>query len=277
MSSESNNKPKISVLMPAYNAEKYIAESIESILNQTFTDFELIIVDDASKDSTWEIINRYSEKDTRIKAYRNEENIGVTKNRNSLIKKALGDYVAWQDADDISHPSRLELQHNFMQDNNNIGICGGYLEFFNQNGTIFIQKYDEKDVELRKKIFRYSPVSQGVSMIRKNVFLFTGLYNEQLDQAEDLEMTFRIGSRYEFANIPLILLKYRKHTESISSKSILKNIKSTVKVRFNAVESYGYKMCLRDKIINHLTLLFSYIPLSSETINYLFKVYRKIL
>lgn len=277
MSSESNNKPKISVLMPAYNAEKYIAESIESILNQTFTDFELIIVDDASKDSTWEIINRYSEKDIRIKAYRNEENIGVTKNRNSLIKKALGDYVAWQDADDISHPSRLELQHNFMQDNNNIGICGGYLEFFNQNGTIFIQKYDEKDVELRKKIFRYSPVSQGVSMIRKNVFLFTGLYNEQLDQAEDLEMTFRIGSRYEFANIPLILLKYRKHTESISSKSILKNIKSTVKVRFNAVESYGYKMCLRDKIINHLTLLFSYIPLSSETINYLFKVYRKIL
>ena len=99
--------------MPAYNAEKYISEAIKSILNQTFKDFEFIIIDDGSIDRTWKIIQKYAKKDDRVIALKNEKNLGIAVNRNKLVSMARGKYIIWQDSDDISLPYRIEKQYNF--------------------------------------------------------------------------------------------------------------------------------------------------------------------
>ena len=118
-------KPLVSVLMPAYNAEKYIAEAIESILNQTYENFELIIADDASTDKTWSIICNYNNNDKRIVAVRNNKNLYIAGNRNKLVSLARGKYIAWQDADDISYRKRLERQVNLWKKTRMLGFVGG--------------------------------------------------------------------------------------------------------------------------------------------------------
>ena len=185
--------PKISVVIPAYNAEIYLSEAIESIINQTFKDFELIIIDDSSVDNSWEIIKKYSLQDNRIKIYRNEVNLGIAGNRNKGISLSSGEYLAWQDADDISIATRLERQVSFMEAHQEVGIVGGYLEIFRHNEILSERHYPLDDLSLRRCIFRYSPIAQPTAMIRAEAFKKVGVYDLSLPPAEDLDMTFRIG------------------------------------------------------------------------------------
>ncbi|MDD4353774.1 MAG: glycosyltransferase family A protein, partial [Candidatus Nanoarchaeia archaeon] len=115
---------RISVIMSAYNTERYIAEAIESILNQTFKDFEFIIIDDGSTDDSLKIIKRYVKKDRRIKLIHNKKNIGLTKSLNKGLKIAKGQYIARMDADDISLPQRFQIQYDFLEKNKDIFLIG---------------------------------------------------------------------------------------------------------------------------------------------------------
>jgi len=248
-------KPLVSILMPAYNAEKYIGNSIESILNQTFKDFELIISDDASTDKTWDIIKKYKQKDGRIVVTRNAKNRYIAENRNRLIKLAKGKYIAWQDADDISDSNRIQKQYEFMEKNPKIGIVGGYLEFFDDRRVTGIRKYAESDKELRKTIFRFSPIAQPTAMIRKKCFNELGLYNPQYPPAEDIDMSFRIGSKYKFANIPQVTLKYRIHPLSATYTKLRKIELSTITVRNKFKNSHHYHMSFPDLVYNILHLI----------------------
>lgn len=252
--------PKISVLLPAYNSEKYLEASIDSILSQTFTDFELILVDDGSKDTSPEIINRYALKDKRIVVIKNEKNLGISLTRNKLISFAKGKYIAWQDADDISMRKRLEHQYKYMEENINVGICGGYLEFFNDEKILSLRTYPEKDSGLRNKIFRQSPVAQPGAMIRKGVLEKTGLFDINLPQAEDLDLSLRIGQHLEFANLQEKIIKYRMHNNSVTVRKLRENIECTLEVRKRAVKKYGYKMSFMDKIVYGITSVFKYVP-----------------
>ncbi|MFZ2072737.1 MAG: glycosyltransferase family 2 protein [Minisyncoccia bacterium] len=247
--------PLVSVLMPAYNAEKYIGEAIESILNQTFTDFELIISDDLSIDKTWEVIQDYAKKDKRISIYKNKKNLYIAENRNVLVRKAKGKYIAWQDADDISLVDRIEKQYEFMEQNPRVGIIGGYLQFFDEKGIKSIRKYATTDSELRKNIFRFSPVAQPTAMIRSECFKKTGLYNPKYPPAEDIDMSFRIGSCFEFSNIPQITLKYREHFNSSTFKKLKKIELSTLEVRWQNSVNPKYKMGLIDYVYNVIQYL----------------------
>lgn len=252
---------KISVIMPAYNAKAYIHESIDSILNQTFADFELIVIDDASIDGTDKIIEQYVAKDKRVRFVRNKQNFGVTKNRNKGIQLAQGKYIAWQDADDISVEDRLKLQYNFLESHSEVGIVGGFLQFIDEDSNnLFVRKYPSLDAELKKTIFLYSPVSQGVSMVRKSILGKIGGYDETLEQAEDLDVSFRIGTVSQFSNIQKILLKCRFHENSISTKKMRENIAYTLKVRSNATKKYGYKMNLKDKVSFFLAWVIKFFP-----------------
>src|SRR3989344_5781814 len=125
---EKNHFCKISVLMPAYNARKYIGEAIESILNQTFKDFEFIIINDCSTDKTKKIIEEYANKDARIKLINNATNLGLTKSLNIGLKEARGEYVARLDADDVALPERLEKQYEFMEKNKETTLVGAWAE-----------------------------------------------------------------------------------------------------------------------------------------------------
>lgn len=252
------NDLKVSVITPAYNAERHIKEAIDSILLQTLSDFEFIILDDCSTDNTWEIIKQLSKKDNRIIAVKNENNLGIAGNRNKGISLAKGKYIAWQDADDISIVSRLEKQYQLMENNSDVGICGGFLQFFSDKGILGVRKYAPDDMTLRKKIFKYSPVAQPAAMIRKKCLDEAGEYNLKYPPAEDLDMSFRIGRKYKFANLQDIVLKYRENINSATFTKLRTIELNTLEIRKKYSTDLAYKMTLADRIYNFLQYISIY-------------------
>jgi len=250
------NNPAVSVLMPAHNAEEYISEAIESILNQTFADFEFLITEDCSSDQTWEIIKKYSKIDSRITAIRNKKNLGIAGNRNKLISLAKGEYIAWQDADDISMLNRLNEEYKYMEKHPKVGIVGGHLQFFGDDGIHGVRRYSENDHDLRKNIFKFSPVAQPGAMIRKECFDKVGLYDLDTPPAEDLDMSFRIGTLYQFGNINKILLKYREHPKSATFSRLKKIERVTLSVRRKYSKHKSYHYDFSDYIYNNAQSLF---------------------
>lgn len=244
--------PLVSVLMPAYNSEKYIGEAIESILNQTYTNFEFIIADDCSTDDTWEIIKKYEKTDKRITAIRNKKNLYIAKNRNLLVKKAKGEYIAWQDSDDVSYLDRLEKQVRVLEADPEIGIVGGYIMFFDAKGDFSVRKYATNDEELRETIFRYSPVAQPTAMVRKAALETAGEYNPAYPPAEDIDMSFRIGNTYKFANIPQPTLRYRSYNESATFTKLKQIELSTIEIRMKNRKNPNYSFSFFDMIYNLL-------------------------
>ncbi len=251
--------PLVSVLMPAYNAEKYIGEAIESILSQTYKNFELIIIDDCSTDDTWKVIQEYQKKDKRISAFQNKRNLYIAENRNKLLKYANGRYVAWQDADDISLPDRIEKQVAFLEKNPQVGVVGGYLLFYQDGKIVSTRKYDTTDKLLRKKIFRYSPVAQPAAMIRKECFDKVGDYNPKYPPAEDIDMSFRIGNHYKFANLSEPVIKYRQYDNSATFKRLKKIELSTIEVRLINAGNPHYHFGIFDMMYNLMQYISIYI------------------
>lgn len=253
------NNPKVSVVMPVYNAERYLREAIESILNQTFKDFEFIIVDDNSTDGSSRIIQGYARKDKRIIALKNEKNLGIAGNRNKGISLVRGKYVVWQDVDDISMVYPIEHQYKFMEENPEVGIVGGYLQFFNENGDLSIRKYAPDDEMLRRNIFKYSPVAQPGAMIRRKCFDEFGGYNLKYPPAEDLDMSFRIGSKYKFANLQEIVIKYRKNINSATFTKLRTIELNTIEIRNKYANNSAYRITVIDKIYNLIQYFSIYI------------------
>jgi glycosyltransferase involved in cell wall biosynthesis len=245
---------KISVVMPVYNAEAYLKDSIESILCQTFTDFEFIIVYDRSTDNSYKIIEEYSKKDERIVVIKNETVGGIPEARTKGTKYAKGKYIAVVDADDISILTRFEKQYNYLEKHNDCGVVGGFIELFDSDKGIIIgvRRYYEDDENLRKRLFLYCPIAQPVCMIRREVFDNIGYYDPKYSIAEDLDLWFRIGTKYKFANIQEILLKYRVHNESSTISKIQKMEALTLELRKKYSHGYGYSMTLFDIIYNLL-------------------------
>jgi len=252
--------PKVSVLMSAYNAERYIGAAIESILSQTFKDFEFIIVNDASTDRTLSVIKKYSKKDKRITVLNNPKNLYIASNRNKCIENARGEYIVWQDADDISYDYRVEEQVKFMDNNPKVGICGGYLDSFSEGVILDKRIYSLDDKSLRKNIFRQSPVAQPSAIIRKECFDKVGLYNPKYPPAEDIDMSFRIGTYYKFANLPMSIIKYREHPNSQTFKRLRKILKNTLEIRKKNISNRAYKFTIVDVFYQFATIVAMLVP-----------------
>jgi len=209
-----SKNPKISVIMAAYNAEKYIEESIESILSQSFKDFELIIIDDCSSDSTSKIIESFQTKDKRIIFLKNKINLHVSETRNRGIKISRGKYVAIQDADDISMPMRLEKQFSFLENNKNIFLLGSGAKIIDELGNEkgnFVPICDLAKItqKLKKKNILYHPTI----FFRNNGIL----YRTKFYHGEDYDLYLRIiSSGGVIGNIPETLIRYRVHSYSLT-------------------------------------------------------------
>lgn len=245
-------KPFVTVITPAYNAEQTLSQTVSSILAQTWQNWEYILIDDGSTDKTWQILKKLQKKDSRIRIYKNEKNLGIAGTRNRGLGLAGGKYIAWQDADDISLPERLQLQVQRLESNPKIGIVGGWLEFFDNTGKVSVRQYAEEDALLRKRIFRYSPVAQPVAMIRRECFDTVGFYNVRFPPAEDIEMSFRIGTYYQFSNIPQILLRYRMAESSATYRQLRKIERFTFEARLKNVLNAAYSFNFIDLIYNCL-------------------------
>lgn len=255
--------PRVSVLMPAYNAEKYIGEAIESILNQTFNDFEFIIIDDCSTDRTWEIIQQYAKKDGRILSLQNDKNLKLSATLNRGIGLAKGKYIARMDADDWSYPDRLKKQVDFMEEHLEIGISGGTMEVCDVNlVTQGYRQYDLTDAVIRRNIFKYSPFSHPLIILRADVFkedVFGSRIEYNLGFVEDYELYFRIGNLSQFGNLKDVLLKYRVVGTGISESKARRQEQLTLYVRLKAVFEFGYQMRCVDKLYFLCQLLSMYI------------------
>jgi glycosyltransferase involved in cell wall biosynthesis len=267
--------PKVSVLMPAYNAEKYLGEAIDSILNQTFTDFECIIIDDCSTDNTWKIIQKYAKKDSRIVGVQNKNNLGIAGNLNKAISLSKGKYLARMDADDWAYPDRFEKQVSFLDENLEVGIVGGAMEVRDETleKILYIRLYAQDDLSLRKYFFKQSPFSHPCVMYRKEV-IEDNLYNEKLSPTEDYDLYFRVGKKYKFANIKDIVLKYRTSNTQASSAKANRQQYLTLYIRLKAVVEYGYSAPIKDTLSSLLQLIL--IPLLPQAFKVLlFNLLRK--
>lgn len=250
------NDPFISVVMPAFNAERYVGDAIESILNQTYENFEFVIIEDDSTDSTFDIIKSFKKKDSRIILIKNEENLGVTKSLNKGIKLSKGKYIIRMDADDWSYPDRFESQIKLMEDHPEVVVSGSNIKVCDsQLKTRHVRKYHQNDAAIRKHLFRYSPFAHP-STIWKSEVLKRELYNEKIRICQDYELYFRLGTIGKFMNLNKTLLKLRMHDKSVSVTMNDLQLKATILIRFNAVLMLGYNMSSFDKFYNFLQEVF---------------------
>lgn len=242
----------VSVIMPVYNVEQYVGGAVESILNQTYSHFEFIIIDDYSDDGTFEILKSFKKKDKRIVLRKNKKNLGVSKSLNKALKLAKGEYIARMDADDWSYPERLELQVKFMKNNPDVVVSGSYIEICDSKLRVrYVRKYNIDDINIRKHLFRYSPFAHPVTIWQAKV-VKKELYNEVINVSQDYELYFRVGKIGKFMNLDKPLLKLRIHKNSVSTTMSDLQLKNTVLIRLSAVLMLGYNMSTLDKLYNFL-------------------------
>jgi glycosyltransferase involved in cell wall biosynthesis len=199
-----------------YNGEKYLSEAIESILAQTFTDFELIVINDGSTDGTLKILREYELRDSRLRLI-SRENRGLVSTLNEGIGLARGKWIARMDADDISHPSRFEMQIDFLKRNTSVGVLGTWVEFFGESQKPAIWKTPSKHENCIKRLIFSSPIAHPSVMFSRDL-LDKGLlrYEKNPTNLEDLNLWMKLARNTLICNLPFVLLKYRVHAKSIT-------------------------------------------------------------
>ncbi len=206
---------KVSILLPVYNASSFLDEAIKSILNQSFGDFELIIMNDGSKDQSKEIILSYS--DIRIQYIENETNLGLIKTLNKGIGLSSGEYIIRMDADDICEPQRIEKQIRFMEKHPDVGVCGTWAHVINNKGDITGKIVNQTSPPFLSVSLLFSvPLIHPAVCFRSSV-LKKHLYQE-VPVAEDFDLWCRINQDTQMANIPEYLFRYRWHDTNISKE-----------------------------------------------------------
>ncbi len=240
--------PLVSIIMPAYNCELYIEAAVQSILDQTYKDFELIIVNDCSTDNTGQIIDALTKKDSRIKVFHNKNNIKQTRTRNFAIKQAKGAYIALMDGDDIRQSTSIAKQVDFLEEHPKVVVVGTGAAICDQQMKHLNDRlYPLVDSQIRRTFFRYSPFCLASLMIRSDK-LEQPAYNAELEPAEDIDLAMRLGKVGRLANLPEVLYKVRTHKQSVTQVGARLMEKNTLYVRIKAVAEYGYHITLTDKL-----------------------------
>jgi len=233
-------KPTVSVIMPTYNRKEYLKEAIESILNQTFKDFELIIVDDGSTDGSLDIIGYCQTRDSRIILIQNNQPGGISKATNRGIKEAKGKYIAKMDSDDVSLPNRLAKQVKFLDSHPEIGACGAWVKAIGQSEGVW-QLPTDHDSIMATMLF-CGAIANPTNMIRREVFFDLNLwYDEKCFAAEDYEFWTRAVKKIKLANLPEVLLLYRLHPTNTFSSDHSKHFESQKKTRLRQIQQLELK------------------------------------
>ena len=238
MAKTSNKQPLISVLLPAYNEAKYLRRAVDSILAQTYKDFELILLDDGSTDETWEIIEEYD--DPRLRKVRLDRR-GFTAALNHGLSISRGEYIARMDADDESLPERLAKQATFLNTHPEISIVGtAYYKYDALRNEQFIRRHPSTDQEIRQAMALYHPICHGTVMFRKNVINKIGGYGD-LPTASDLELWLRAARYFKFANLnePLYIYYFNPHHSYFEdSLGHMKRVMISAKLHARAIDQF---------------------------------------
>lgn len=266
-------KVKVSVLLPVYNGAEYLKDSIRSILNQTFKDFEFLIIDDGSTDNSVDLIKSFN--DSRIVFIKNNENIGLIKTLNKGLDLANGEYIARMDQDDISYPERLSKQVHFMDKNPDCGVCGSWIRTFGdvKNQTI---KYETDPDIIKAQLLFLNPLAHPTTILRKDIFdKFSLRYDEFYKNAEDYELWTRVANFSKIYNIPEVLLDYRVSSGQMTHKYQNAQNKMVMIIRKKALSALKTKFSDDDLFIHQNLGTYnspSTIEFISDSINWLLKV-----
>jgi len=245
--------PVISVIMPVYNAAQFVYAAVESILNQTFNDFEFIIIDDASTDNTRQILDEVS--DCRIVRINNEAHTGNYSCRNQGLALARGRYIAVMDGDDIACDNRMEVQFEFMETNPKYLATGSYTEIFRENSQPYVSRslreYDNIKVYLLGNNVFYHPTL----FLRKEVFNQYNLcYNTDYYYAADYDLVMNISRIGGLTNIPAILLKYRIHQNQITHSKHREQSMYADYIRLKQLSFFKLRPSVEEVLV-HLSLM----------------------
>lgn len=233
--------PTVSIIMSTYNSAQYLQGAIESMLAQTYSDFEFLIVDDASTDTTAEILAQYGRKDARIRVVTHAKNLGLTKSLNELIVLSRGTYIARMDADDIAYPERLAMQVVFLDTHAEYGLVGAWAKVIDAQGQeIDTFTWEVDDAAIRKALIAHNHIIHPSAVFRRSVLDQTGLYDEHLRYAQDYDLFFRIIAVAKVYNIPHYLLQYRVSGHSITASKNSAQAWCALRARWNAIRAGTY-------------------------------------
>jgi glycosyltransferase involved in cell wall biosynthesis len=226
----------ISIIMSAYNDEKFIAESISSVLRQRYKNWELIVINDASTDKTYKILNDFAKKDKRIKHYFNKKNKGLVHNLLNGIKLAKGNYIARLDSDDVwTDKRKLEKQYRFLSKHPDYSLVGCLGNTTNElGGVMFKINHPTKDGDIRKRILIKNCFIHSSILFTKDVYSKVGGYNSNLKFFEDYDLWLKIGTVSKFHNLPEKMVNLRIHQNSMTDK----NQSTQIETVFSLIKKY---------------------------------------
>ena len=241
------NKAVVSIVIPVHNGEKYIKESIDSCLAQTYSNIEILVVDDKSTDSTLEILKGYGEKITVLPV---EKQNGLGNVINIGIRASKGKYIARMDADDIMYPDRIEKQVEYLENNPSCVAVGGQIDIINENSDITgHREYAQNDKDLKKNRFLFQPFAHPAVTLRKSTLEEIGLYPEDMWKVEDVKLFLILSTKGEFANLPDTVLKYRMTFQTESQSKMVEHFKLTNDMRNWAIQNLDIKPTFREYVI----------------------------
>lgn len=266
---------KVSVIMPLYNSAKFIHTSAQSILSQTYREFELILVDDHSEDNTFSLAQEIVSTTPNVFLLKNKCAKGISGAINTGIDVASGDLIANMDHDDISLPERLEKQVAIFMKRRNIGICGTWMQEFEEGDSIWRYPTDNNEIKVRAILF--APIANPTSMIRKSVLDKNNLrYRSEYDTAQDYDMWIRLLALTDFAVVPEVLVRYRIHKTNASRQFETKQNQAWHELLTSLLENMGVKPT--QSMINALfNMRFSSYPNTDEDRGNLLKYSQEIL
>jgi len=241
------NRPIVSIVIPVHNGEKYIKESIDSCLEQTYKNIEVIVVDDKSEDNTLNILKNYGNRITTVPV---EKQNGLGNVINIGIRKSKGKYIARMDADDIMYPTRIEKQVEYLESYPNCVAVGGQIDIIDENGNITgHREYAVEDKDIKKNLFLFQPFAHPAVTLRRSTLEEIGLYPENMWKVEDVKLFLILSTKGEFHNLEDTVLKYRMTFKTESQSKMLDHFKKTNEIRNWAVKELGIKPTVREYII----------------------------
>jgi glycosyltransferase involved in cell wall biosynthesis len=242
------NRPLVTVLMPVFNGEKYLNDAIQSIIDQTYNNFEFLILDDGSTDNSVKIVK--SHNDHRICHITSTFNRGIEKTLNEGLELAKGKYIARMDCDDISLPCRLHNQVTFMEQNPEVGVLSAAMQTIKNGRRANIRRWPTTDDEIKIHLLFQNPLSHPVIMLRKET-LNGFYYPEDCKYAEDYRLWTMLSNQTKFANLPEVLLQYRIHVNQITKKLSSLTKSGARKARQAYISSFIHDISPEELLIHH--------------------------
>lgn len=233
---------KVSVFIPCYNAERYIEETLLSILNQTYRDFQIIVIDDGSTDKSAKIVEEYREKDSRIKLLYNKENKGIAYTRNRGIQECDTEFIAIMDADDIAPLDRLEKEVSYLEKYKNIGAVGGQYILIDEKGNLMktVSNYAKTPLEVKALLFLKNIISNSSVMYRRNVVIDNHLkYLDGYYGLEDYRFWVEFANVAQIVNLPDVLLYYRVVNTGLSKSAVNQKLEERNEC-FDQIHRYAF-------------------------------------